>query len=207
MGTAGVGESVIVCLATGLAGWYYRGATGEVLKTLFKAIGSVERVRAPRQRGAEHEYNRIPRPEFPPRELVLAVEQPGVGRQEIFVQHGVSLGRGESNTVRIDGAGVELLHAKVVKGDDGGYWLECQTESARIRTASGENVCGAALRPGLSFRIGRASIECLARHVAPPVDPSRDDSNVPFGTTEGVEYLPPPRGRRGGVWRGSFWRH
>ena len=96
-------------------------------------------------------------------ELTLLVQTPGSLDQEVFVQHGLTIGRGHSNTICIDDETVERLHARVVRKPDGATVAECESEDAKIVTESGDPISRIVLAPGLSFSIGPARITCRKR--------------------------------------------
>lgn len=52
-------------------------------------------------------------------EMTLLVEQPGLSSQEVFLQQGISLGRAASNTVCVEDASIEAIHARVLRRPDG----------------------------------------------------------------------------------------
>jgi Zn finger protein HypA/HybF involved in hydrogenase expression len=96
-------------------------------------------------------------------DLTLQVRQPGTAEQEVFLQHGLSLGRNASNSLCIDNPEVERIHAQVLRQADGGMLLECASSTARVLLPDGTKVNQLALKPGTTFKIGPATIRCLKR--------------------------------------------
>ena len=96
-------------------------------------------------------------------EMTLLVEQPGLASQEVFLQHGISLGRAASNTVCVDDASVEAIHARVLRRPDGAMLLRCESRDGRVIGAEGVPVAELALAPGTQFRLGVATITCRQR--------------------------------------------
>ena len=102
--------------------------------------------------------------------LVLVVEQPGLPRQEFFVQHGLTIGRNPSNAICIDDAAIERIHALLQRRPDGSLILACQDENAAMIDQAGQAVRQLDLHDGIAFTIGPASLRCVAhksRIVAP----------------------------------------
>ena len=102
-------------------------------------------------------------------EMTLLVQQPGTVDQEVFAQHGLTIGRGQSNAICIDDPGVERLHARIARRDDGALAVRCEAGDARLIAESGETVPELVLVPGVAFRIGPASIRCRKRESRPTV--------------------------------------
>ncbi len=96
-------------------------------------------------------------------DLTLQVRQPGTAEQEVFLQHGLSLGRNASNSLCIDNPEVERIHAQVLRQADGSMLLECASSTARVVMADGTKVSQLPLKPGTTFKIGPATIRCLKR--------------------------------------------
>jgi serine/threonine protein kinase len=96
--------------------------------------------------------------------LTLVVEQPGQGQQEVELRSGLSVGSGDSNDIRIPDRAVERVHATVVERADGGLWMECQTEMARLRGPDGQPTSCVEVRAGVEMMIGPARITCKRRH-------------------------------------------
>ena len=54
-------------------------------------------------------------------DLTLLVQQEGRIDQEVFLQHGITIGRAASNTVCIEDSEVEHIHARVLRQADGSF--------------------------------------------------------------------------------------
>ncbi len=96
-------------------------------------------------------------------EWTLLVQQPGQVDQEVFVQHGLTIGRSPSNTIAVDHPDVERLHAQVQRQADGTLSIECRAEQARLTPADGVPITHVVLAPDVSFKIGPATITCRQR--------------------------------------------
>jgi serine/threonine protein kinase len=96
-------------------------------------------------------------------DLTLEVRQPGAAEQEVFLQHGLSLGRNPSNTLCINHPDVERIHAQVLRQADGSMLLECASPTTQIALADGKKVHELLLKPGTTFKIGPATVRCLKR--------------------------------------------
>lgn len=95
-------------------------------------------------------------------DLLLKVE----GRpQEAFVQHAMTIGRASSNTMVVEGAAVEHIHARIFRATDGMFYIKGESSTAKILDADGTPHEWLQLREGLRFRIGEAVFSCV-RHVA-----------------------------------------
>ena len=90
-------------------------------------------------------------------ELTLRVEQPGQTEQEVYVQHGLTLGRDSSNAVQIDHPDVERIHVRIQRLGDGEYGLEC-LGNAVMRTPEGKELSRVPLQDGLCVMIGPARV-------------------------------------------------
>jgi hypothetical protein len=75
------------------------------------------------------------------------------------VEH-LTLGRSAASGVVIDDAGVNLIHARVVAGVGGLHELRC-VGMAQLVLEDGTRVDRVDLKPGVSFRIGGVSVECV----------------------------------------------
>ncbi|MEZ0266639.1 MAG: protein kinase [Phycisphaerae bacterium] len=103
-------------------------------------------------------------------DLTLAVRIEGLPEQEVFLQHGLSIGRNPSNTISIsDSPEVERIHAMVAKQGDGTMLLECTDAHLRLTLPDGSQVHSLTLKPGATFRLGKATIRCLKRETKPTV--------------------------------------
>ncbi|MGD0137989.1 MAG: protein kinase [Tepidisphaeraceae bacterium] len=96
-------------------------------------------------------------------DLTITVSVKGSSDQEVFVQHGMSIGRNPSNTICIDEAGIERIHAQVLRQPDGRFVLECQGQSALLGVPDGAAVHSIILQPGTVFQVGTALLRCT-RH-------------------------------------------
>jgi serine/threonine protein kinase/Zn finger protein HypA/HybF involved in hydrogenase expression len=102
-------------------------------------------------------------------DLTLEVRRSGSADQEVFLQHGLSLGRNPSNTLCIDHPDVERIHAQVLRQSDGSMLLECAGPTTQITLPDGKKVHELTLKPGTTFKIGPATIRCLKRQTKPSV--------------------------------------
>jgi hypothetical protein len=84
---------------------------------------------------------------------------------KIYVKRGMSIGRAEGNTFRIDDEQVGRQHAIVEFGPDGRLLLRCHNVRDWIE-CDGQQVRELSLGPGLRFRIGPAEFECRAARFA-----------------------------------------
>lgn len=91
-------------------------------------------------------------------DMVLKVEG---DQQEAFLQHGMTIGRAASNTVRVDSPDVEHIHARVLRGGDGKLYLRAETMVARIGLPDGSLVQQIELVDQIRFRIGPAIMICI----------------------------------------------
>jgi serine/threonine protein kinase len=102
-------------------------------------------------------------------DLTLEVRRTGAADQEVFLQHGLSLGRNPSNTLCIDHLDVERIHAQVLRQSDGSMLLECATAGTHVVLPDGKKVHELVLKPGTTFKIGPATVRCLKRTTKPAV--------------------------------------
>jgi len=102
-------------------------------------------------------------------DLTLEVRQSGVADQEVFLQHGLSLGRNPSNTLCVNHPDVERIHAQVHRQTDGTMLLECASSTAQITLPDGKQARELVLKPGTTFKMGPATIRCLKRQTKPAV--------------------------------------
>ena len=78
--------------------------------------------------------------------------------QEFFVQHGLTLGRGEANAVCIPDSEVELLHARILYCSDDELRVVCEP-GVQLQTDTG--LCDSlVLEPDVSFQLGGATLSC-----------------------------------------------
>lgn len=128
--------------------------------------------------------------------LVLVVEQPGVPRQEFFVQHGLTIGRNASNAICIDDPAVERIHALLQRRPDGSLVLECQDENAVIVDQTGQAVRQLDLHDGVAFTIRPASIRCVAHQSRVAVSGSPEPWEISCPRCAGdLTNLPPDTSR------------
>jgi len=102
-------------------------------------------------------------------DLTLSVKTEGGPEQEVFLQHGLSIGRNPSNTICLDAPGVERIHAQVMKQADGTMMLECLDAHMELTLANGNKVSSLKLSPGTTFKLGKSTIRCLKRDTKPTV--------------------------------------
>ncbi len=102
-------------------------------------------------------------------DLTLEVRRAGAADQEVFLQHGLSLGRNASNTLCIDHPDVERIHAQVLRQTDGSMLLECASPTTQVVLPDGKKVHELVLKPGTTFKVGPATVRCLKRTTKPAV--------------------------------------
>ena len=71
-------------------------------------------------------------------DLTLLVQQEGQIDQEVFLQHGLTIGRAASNTVCIEDPEVEHIHARVLRQADGSFILQAE-DHATFQAVSSED--------------------------------------------------------------------
>ena len=71
-------------------------------------------------------------------DLTLLVQQEGRIDQEVFLQHGLTIGRASSNTVCIEDPEVEHIHARVLRQADGSFILQAE-DRATFQAVSSED--------------------------------------------------------------------
>ena len=71
-------------------------------------------------------------------DLTLLVQQEGRIDQEVFLQHGLTIGRAASNTVCIKDSEVEHIHARVLRQADGSFILQAE-DRATFQAVSSED--------------------------------------------------------------------
>ena len=59
-------------------------------------------------------------------DLTLLVQQEGRIDQEVFLQHGITIGRASSNMICIEDSEVEHIHARVLRQADGSFILQAE---------------------------------------------------------------------------------
>ncbi|SVD91288.1 uncharacterized protein METZ01_LOCUS444142, partial [marine metagenome] len=97
-------------------------------------------------------------------DLTLLVQQEGRIDQEVFLQHGLTIGRAASNTVCIEDSEVEHIHARVLRQADGSFILQAE-DHATFQAVSSEDgstqtTDKAALQADLVLQIGKTKITC-----------------------------------------------
>ena len=97
-------------------------------------------------------------------DLTLLVQQEGRIDQEVFLQHGLTIGRAASNTVCIEDPEVEHIHARVLRQADGSFILQAE-DHATFQAVSSEDgstqtTDKAALQADLVLQIGKTKITC-----------------------------------------------
>jgi hypothetical protein len=99
--------------------------------------------------------------------LLLKIRRPDSAFSEEFYLESVrTIGRSADNTIALlDEAAVDRTHARVSAGDDGSFLLSC--ESGNTVLVDGFHVTNVRLVPGIQFRIGRISFECVSDRVSP----------------------------------------
>ncbi|MEX2389765.1 MAG: FHA domain-containing serine/threonine-protein kinase [Phycisphaeraceae bacterium] len=83
--------------------------------------------------------------------------------QELFVQHGLTIGRGESNAVCIPDAEVDPIHARIRRDAHGGFEIIADTPTAKLKVDSEDGDTETdrlALTDGVQFHIGSATFTC-----------------------------------------------
>jgi serine/threonine protein kinase len=96
-------------------------------------------------------------------DLTLQVRQEGSAEQEVFLQHGLTIGRNPSNTICIDHPEVERIHAQISRQPDGGMQLRCLEKHLHLDLPDGTKVQSLPLKPGTTFKLGTAVVRCLKR--------------------------------------------
>jgi len=102
-------------------------------------------------------------------DLTLSVRSEGAPELEVFLQHGLSIGRNPSNTICINEPEVERIHAMVCRQPDGTMVMECTEQHLRLLLADGTQTHSLDLKPGATFKIGKATIRCIKRSTRPTV--------------------------------------
>lgn len=102
-------------------------------------------------------------------DLTLSVRIDGHPEQEVFLQHGLSIGRNLSNTICVNQVDVERIHAMVCRQSDGTMLLECTDDHLRVTLADESKAHSVPLKPGTTFKLGTAVIRCLKRETRPTV--------------------------------------
>jgi serine/threonine protein kinase/TPR repeat protein len=91
---------------------------------------------------------------------MLCVKGKGVVDQEVFVQHGLSVGRNPSNTVCIDDPAIDRIHSQILRTDDGKMILHCLDDEPSIALPDGTLAASVELLPETTFEIGSAVFRC-----------------------------------------------
>ena len=102
-----------------------------------------------------------PRPNSQLSDLTLLVERPLAVQEEVFLQHGLTLGRAASNAICINHPDVDHIHARVQKQPDGSFALQCEG-NATVTSVGGAptRLRRVALTAGTGFQLGDAIIRC-----------------------------------------------
>jgi hypothetical protein len=94
--------------------------------------------------------------------LLLRVERPGGGHDEIYLARGLTIGRTEANTIVLpDDDSVDRTHAFLEVDADGRAWLRCIEPDSSL-DAGGTAVPELALEAGTRFQVGRTRFQCIA---------------------------------------------
>jgi serine/threonine-protein kinase len=102
-------------------------------------------------------------------DLTLSVRTEGAPELEVFLQHGLSIGRNPSNTICINEPEVERIHAMVCRQGDGTMLMECTEQHLKLLLADGSETHSLLLKPGATFKIGKATIRCIKRTTRPTI--------------------------------------
>jgi len=105
----------------------------------------------------------------------------------VRVAEHLTLGRSAASGVVIDDAGVNLIHARVVAGAGGLHELRC-VGMAKLALEDGTRVDRVDLKPGVSFGIGGAWVECV--WVGGSVLNSERSTSNAGDSTSGVQTAP-----------------
>ena len=96
-------------------------------------------------------------------DLIIRVELEGASPQEVFVQHGLTIGRNASNAIAIDDPEVERIHAHVERVN-GELCVVCDQETqGQLLLPDGGRVRSLTLKPGTRFGVGPAQLICERR--------------------------------------------
>ena len=96
------------------------------------------------------------------RSIILHVKLPDGQEQEVFLQHGLTIGRNESNMICVDHPDVERIHARVLgSGIAGTFRVECEAQRCGLLAEGSAEPCvQLAIADGTQFRIGPALFTC-----------------------------------------------
>jgi hypothetical protein len=98
-------------------------------------------------------------------DLTLLVQQEGQIDQEVFLQHGITIGRAASNMICIEDPEVEHIHARVLRQTDGSFILQAEDRATfqivPSEDGSTQTTDKAALQADLILQIGKTKITCL----------------------------------------------
>ena len=98
--------------------------------------------------------------------LTLLVIHPDKPAEEVFVQHGLTLGAAASNAIHVNGDGVASIHARIWRQADGEFVVRAESDaSLLLRDESSDPVGEISLEPGCRFRVGSARFRCRAQPV------------------------------------------
>jgi len=96
--------------------------------------------------------------------LVIHADRPA---EEIFVQHGLTLGAAASNAIHINGEGIESIHARIWRQDEGQFVVRPESaDSLVLDFQTSEPSDEIHLKPGCRFRVGSAEFRCKAQPMA-----------------------------------------
>ena len=94
-------------------------------------------------------------------QLILAVQLPDQPEQEVFLQHGLTIGRAESNPVCVPEEGVEPIHARVLRAEDGRFSVVPEAGTCELYDAAGNpSAQRLELADGVTFSVGAATFTC-----------------------------------------------
>ena len=108
--------------------------------------------------------------------MTLLVELPGVVAQEVFLQHGLTIGRATSNAICINHLEVDHIHARLLKEPDGSFWLRGESGATiEVIEPKAGRTGEVKVEPGLLIRLGDATIRCQETAGAATAEPTSDD--------------------------------
>jgi serine/threonine-protein kinase len=94
-------------------------------------------------------------------DMTLHVRQPDGSDQEVFVQHGLTIGRAESNPVCVPDPGIDPIHARILRQNEGGFEVVAETTAATIHDLNaGQETGRLELTADAQFQIGQAHFTC-----------------------------------------------
>jgi hypothetical protein len=108
--------------------------------------------------------------------MTLLVELPGVVAQEVFLQHGLTIGRATSNAICINHSEVDHIHARLLKEPDGSFCLRGESGATiEVIEPKAGRTGEVKVEPGLLIRLGDATIRCQETAGAATAEPTSDD--------------------------------